>query len=78
MVRCSIVPWANKGAGGPAGQQHHAGGFVTRAKKSFRLELTKEQQALVLQKSGKEAKELELTVDELKKRTEPKRADDQP
>jgi phosphoribosyl-ATP pyrophosphohydrolase len=49
---------------------------MTRAKKSFRLELTKEQQALVLQKIGKEAKELELTADELEKRTEPKRADD--
>jgi phosphoribosyl-ATP pyrophosphohydrolase len=49
---------------------------MTRAKKSFRLELTKEQQALVLQKIGKEAKELELTADELEKRTEPKPADD--
>jgi phosphoribosyl-ATP pyrophosphohydrolase len=51
---------------------------MTKAKKSFRLELTKEQQALVLQKSGKEAKELELAVDELKRQTEPKRVDDQP
>jgi hypothetical protein len=49
---------------------------MTRAKKSFRLELTKEQQALVLQEVGKEAKELELTVDELKRRIEPKRVDD--
>jgi hypothetical protein len=31
---------------------------MTRAKKSFRLELTKEQQALVLQEIGTEAKEL--------------------
>ncbi|RPJ23827.1 MAG: hypothetical protein EHM35_16890 [Planctomycetaceae bacterium] len=46
----------------------------TRAKKSFRLELTKEQQALVLQKIGMETKELELTVDELARRTDPKQA----
>jgi phosphoribosyl-ATP pyrophosphohydrolase len=45
---------------------------MTRAKKSFRLELTKEQQALVLQKIGKEAEELEVTVDELERRTESK------
>jgi hypothetical protein len=51
---------------------------MRRAKKSFRLELTKEQQALVLQKSGKEAKELEVTVDELKRQTEPKRVGDKP
>jgi hypothetical protein len=51
---------------------------MTRAKKSFRLELTKEQQALVLQNTGKEAKELELTADELKTQTEPKRMSDQP
>jgi hypothetical protein len=31
---------------------------MTRAKKSFRLELTKEQQALILQSTGMEAKEL--------------------
>jgi phosphoribosyl-ATP pyrophosphohydrolase len=49
---------------------------MTRAKKSFRLELTKEQQALVLQKIGKEAKELEVTVDELERRTETKRVND--
>ena len=48
---------------------------MTRAKKSFRLELTKEQQALVLQKTGMEAKELELTDDELRIQTEPKRVD---
>ncbi len=51
---------------------------MTRAKKSFRLELTKEQQALVLQKTGTEAKELELTVDELKRTTDPKQVGNQP
>ena len=50
----------------------------TRAKKSFRLELTKEQQALVLQKIGMEAKELELTVDELARKTDPKQGGNQP
>jgi phosphoribosyl-ATP pyrophosphohydrolase len=50
---------------------------MTRAKKSYRLELTKEQQALVLQKTGMEAKELELSADELKTPAEPKRVDDQ-
>jgi phosphoribosyl-ATP pyrophosphohydrolase len=50
---------------------------MTRAKKSYRLELTKEQQALVLQKTGVEAKELELTADELKTQTEPKPVGDQ-
>ena len=50
---------------------------MTRARKSYRLELTKEQQALVLQKTGVEAKELELTADELKTGTEPERAGDQ-
>ena len=50
---------------------------MTRAKKSFRLELTKEQQALVLQKTGMEAKQLELTDDALKIQTEPKRVGDQ-
>jgi phosphoribosyl-ATP pyrophosphohydrolase len=50
---------------------------MRRAKKSYRLELTKEQQALVLQKTGMEAKELEVAADELKTRTEPKRAGDQ-
>ena len=51
---------------------------MTRARKSFRLELTKEQQALVLQKTGMEAKELELTVDELERRTDPKQVGNQP
>ncbi len=51
---------------------------MTRAKKSFRLELTKEQQALVLQKTGTEAKELELTVDELARTTDPKQVGNQP
>jgi phosphoribosyl-ATP pyrophosphohydrolase len=51
---------------------------MTRAKKSFRLELTKEQQALVLQKVGMEAKELELTVDELERGKGPKESDKQP
>ena len=50
----------------------------TRAQKSFRLELTKEQQALVLQKIGIEAKQLELTADELERRTDPKQVGDQP
>jgi phosphoribosyl-ATP pyrophosphohydrolase len=49
---------------------------MTRAKKSYRLELTKEQQALVSQKIGKEAEELEVTVDELERRTESKRMGD--
>ena len=51
---------------------------MTRARKSFRLELTKEQQALVLQKIGMEAKELELTVDELDRGTDPKQVGNQP
>jgi hypothetical protein len=51
---------------------------MTRAKKSFRLELTKEQQALILQKTGMEAKELELTDDELKNQTEPRQVGNQP
>ena len=51
---------------------------MTRAKKSFRLELTKEQQALVLQKTGTEAKELELSVDELERTTDPKQVGNQP
>ena len=51
---------------------------MTRAKKSFRLELTKEQQALVLQKIGMEAKELEVNVDELERRTDPKQVGNQP
>ena len=51
---------------------------MTRAKKSFRLELTKEQQALILQKTGMEAKELELKDDVLRTQTEPERVRDQP
>ena len=51
---------------------------MTRAKKSFRLELTKEQEALILQNTGMEAKELEVTPDELKTGAEPKPAGDQP
>ena len=51
---------------------------MTGAKKSYRLELTKEQQALVMQKTGMVAKELEVTADELKTREEPERAGDQP
>jgi hypothetical protein len=51
---------------------------MTRAKKSFRLELTKEQQALVLQKTGVEAKELELTDSALRTKTEPGGAGNQP
>ena len=54
------------------------GGLMTRAKKSFRLELAKEQQALVLQKVGMEAKELELTVDELERKKDPKQVGNQP
>ncbi len=43
----------------------------TRGNESFRLELTKEQQAFVLQKVGMEAKELEVTADELERKTDP-------
>jgi len=50
---------------------------MTRAKKSFRLELTKEQQALILQNTGVEAKELELTDDALKTPTQPERVGNQ-
>jgi hypothetical protein len=50
----------------------------TRGKKSFRLELTKEQQALVLQKIGMGAQELELTVDELARKTDSKQGGNQP
>ena len=49
---------------------------MTRAKKSFRLELTKEQQALILQKTGRKADELELTDDALKIETNRRREDD--
>jgi hypothetical protein len=72
------APPTYRRAGGPAVQQDHAGGLMTRAKKSYRLELTKEQQALVLQNTGMEAKELEVTADELKTRAEPKGVRDQP
>jgi hypothetical protein len=65
-------------AGRSAVQQHHAGGLMKKAKKSYRLELTKEQQALVLRNTGMEAKELEVTAEELKTKTESKRAGDQP
>jgi len=50
---------------------------MTRAKRSFRLELTKEQQALILQNTGVEAKELELTDDALKTLTQPERVGNQ-
>ena len=50
----------------------------TEAEKSFRLELTKEQQALVLEKIGLDAKEVELTVDQLERRTDPKQVGNQP
>jgi phosphoribosyl-ATP pyrophosphohydrolase len=49
---------------------------MARPKKSYRLELTKEQQAIVLQKTGMEAKELEVTADELKTQAEPERGAD--
>ena len=45
---------------------------MTRTEKSFRLELTKEQRALVLENTGMEAEELELTDDALRKQPEPK------
>jgi hypothetical protein len=51
---------------------------MTRAKKSFRLELTKEQQALILQNTGLKAKELELTDNALRTPTEPQRVGNQP
>ena len=51
---------------------------MARAKKSLRLELTKEQQALILQKTGMEAEELELSDDALRTQTEPKRVGNQP
>jgi hypothetical protein len=44
---------------------------MTRAKKSCRIELTKEQQALILQNTGMEAKELELTDNALRVQTSP-------
>jgi hypothetical protein len=51
---------------------------MTRAQKSFRLELTKEQQAIILQKTGMEAKEVDLRDDALRIQTEPKRVGHQP
>jgi hypothetical protein len=51
---------------------------MTRAQKSYRLELTKEQQALILQKTGMEAKELDLRDDALRIQTEPKHVGKQP
>jgi hypothetical protein len=46
------------------------------AKKSFRLELTKEQRALVLQKTGLDAKELVLTDDAVTTQSfDPQRSD---
>ena len=51
---------------------------MTRAKKSFRLELTKEQQALILENTGMEAKELELPDNALRTQTEPKPVGNQP
>jgi hypothetical protein len=61
------------------GRATELGGFMTRAKKkSFRLELTKEQQALILKNTGMEAKELELTDNALRTPTEPKPVGNQP
>jgi hypothetical protein len=51
---------------------------MTGAKKSFRLELTKEQQALILQKTGMEATELELADNAVRTQTEPERVGNQP
>ena len=51
---------------------------MSRAKKSFRLELTKEQQAIILQNTGTEAEELELTEDVLRTEKEPKQMGKQP
>jgi hypothetical protein len=50
---------------------------MTRAQKSFRLELTKEQQALILQNTGVDAKELELTDNVLRTPTQPRRVGNQ-
>ena len=50
---------------------------MTRIEKSFRLELTKEQRALVLENTGKEAEELELTDNALRREREPKPTRDQ-
>jgi hypothetical protein len=51
---------------------------MSRPKKSFRLELTKEQQALILQNTGVKPKELELPESALRTQTEPKRVGNQP
>lgn len=51
---------------------------MSRPKKSFRLELTKEQQALILQNTGVKTKELELPENALRTPTEPKRVGNQP
>ena len=51
---------------------------MSRAKKSFRLELTKEQQAIILQNTGAEARELELTEDALRTQKDPKQMGKQP
>ena len=51
---------------------------MSRPKKSFRLELTKEQQALILQNTGVKAKELELPENAVRTQTEPKRVGKQP
>jgi hypothetical protein len=51
---------------------------MSRAKKSFRLELTKEQQAIILQNTETEAGELELTEDALRTQKEPKPMGKQP
>jgi serine/threonine-protein kinase len=49
------------------------GGCMSRPKPSFRLELTKEEQGLILPKTGVQTKELELPDDALRTQTEPKR-----
>jgi len=51
---------------------------MSRPKKSFRLELTKEQQAIILQNTGTEAGKLELTEDALRTQKEPKPMGKQP
>jgi hypothetical protein len=43
---------------------------MSRPKQSFHLELTKEHQALVLQNAGRDAQELELTDNALRRQTE--------
>jgi hypothetical protein len=61
-----------------AAVQHKQEDCMSRPKKSFRLELTKEQQALILQNTGVKTKELELQENALKTQTEPKRDGNQP